>query len=260
MTHRRKPARWPLAALLLGLALAPHALAQRIEYPPRIGPREFILDEADLLSPGDEAKIKTVCDKVLTDKKVPIIVVTIDSMAKYGARGWDIRVYGQHLFNTWQIGFEEWNQGMLLLVSKQDRKVAIELGSGWKREKDAECKRIIDEIIIPAFKGGNFSDGIRDAVEALDSVARELKLPTRPRPWWHYALVIGFIALAIFTIVSLIRRRSSGWAWLFWAAVFGLLGYLLYQTLRSRSSGGAGWSGGSFGGGFSGGGGASGSW
>lgn len=258
MTHSRKLPRWAMGTLFLCFAIAPRAHAQRIEYPQRIGPREFIHDEADLISPGDEAKIKTVCDKVLTDKKVPIIVVTIDSMAKYGARDWDIRVYGQHLFNTWQIGFEDWNQGMLLLVSKQDREVAIELGAGWKSEKDAECKRIIDEIIIPAFKGGDFSEGIREAVEALDSVARELKLPTRPRPWWHYALVIGFIALAIFTIVSLIRRRSSGWAWLFWAAVFGLLGYLLYQTLRSRASGG--WGGGSFGGGFSGGGGASGSW
>ena len=166
-------------ALVLWLAWSSPAHAQRIESPPRIGPREFIHDEADLMSPSDEAKIKKVCDKVLTDKKVPIIVVTIDSMAKYGARGWDIRVYGQHLFNTWQIGFEEWNQGMLLLVSKQDRKVAIELGAGWKREKDAECKRIIDKLIVPKFKEGSFSAGILAGVKALGRMARELKAPER---------------------------------------------------------------------------------
>ena len=88
--------------------------------------------------------------------------------------------------------------------------------------------------------------------------ARGLELPKRKRPWWHYALVVGFIGLAIFTVVSMIRRGSSGWAWLFWAAAFSLLAYLLYSFLTRGGSGGFG--GGSFGGGFSGGGGASGSW
>ena len=71
------------------------------------------------------------------------------------------------------------------------------------------------------------------------------------------------IGLMVFTIVSLIRRGASGWAWLFWGAIFSLIGYLLYSFLRSSMSsggGGGGFSGGSFGGGYSGGGGATGSW
>ena len=75
--------------------------------------------------------------------------------------------------------------------------------------------------------------------------------------------VIG--GLGLFTIISLIRRGSSGWAWIFWAAVLGVIGAILYQMANSQSrgggmGGGGGFSGGSFGGGFSGGGGASGSW
>jgi uncharacterized protein len=70
------------------------------------------------------------------------------------------------------------------------------------------------------------------------------------------------IGLMIFTVVSLIRRGASGWAWLMWGAVFSIIGYLLYSFLRSSmsSGGGGGFSGGSFGGGYSGGGGATGSW
>ena len=116
------------------------------------------------------------------------------------------------------------------------------------------------EQIVPRFKEGDFSGGIVAGVESLDKMARGLELPKRKRPWWHYGLIVGFIGLLIFTVVSLIRRGSGGWAWLFWGVVFAVLGYLLYALLTRGSRGGGGFGGGSFGGGFSGGGGATGSW
>ncbi len=115
----------------------------------------------------------------------------------------------------------------------------------------------MDEHIIFHFKQGQFAQGIVAGVDGLDKMARDLELPTRPRPWWHYAVVIVFIGLGIFTAVSLARRGASGWAWAFWAAFFALIGTLIYYTLEDREGG---FSGGSFGGGSSGGGGASGSW
>jgi uncharacterized protein len=160
-----------------------------------------------------------------------------------------------------KLGENPWNYGILLLVSQQDRKARIELGAGWKREKDAQCQQIMDELIIPKFKEGDFSGGIVAGVEGLDKMARDLQLPTKPRPASHYWIGAIFVGLMIFTIVSLIRRGSSGWAWLMWAAIFGVIGYILYQMATSSSrGGGGGFSGGSFGGGFSGGGGATGSW
>jgi uncharacterized protein len=97
-------------------------------------------------------------------------------------------------------------------------------------------------------------------VEGLDKMARELELPTRPRPASHYIIGGVFFGLLVFTVVSLIRRGAGGWAWLFWGVVFSVIGAVLYHMATNRSSGGGGYSGGSFGGGFSGGGGASGSW
>lgn len=230
----------------------------------RPGEREFVRDLAEMIAPEDVKKIQQACDKLLTEKATPIIVVTIESMAEHGGGGLRIEPFAMLLFNQWAIGHaklgdQDWNTGILLLISKRDRKARIELGGEWGREKDALCRRITDELIIPDFKSGEFSSGIVAGVEALDKMARGMALPRRPRPWWHYALVVGAIGLAIFTVVSLIRRRASGWAWLFWAAVFALMGVLLYNCL-SRGSRGGGFSGGSFGGGFSGGGGATGSW
>jgi uncharacterized protein len=231
----------------------------------RPGDREFVLDKANLISDADKQQIKQLADKLLTDKAAPMIVVTIESMAQHGGAGLRIETFARLLFDQWgigpaRLGDTQWNYGMLLLVSKQDRLARIELGAGWKREKDAVAEKIMNELIIPRFKSGDFSGGIVAGVEGLDKMARDLELPTRPRPTSHYVVGAVFFGLMVFTIISLIRRGSSGWAWLMWAAVFGVVGMILYQMATSRSSGGGGFSGGSFGGGSSGGGGATGSW
>ncbi|MFN0197321.1 MAG: TPM domain-containing protein [Planctomycetaceae bacterium] len=248
------------------------------------GDREFVLDLADMIGDADEQKIKQLADKLLTDKGAPIVVVTIESMAKHGGAGLRIETFARLLFDQWGIGpakIDEtpWNYGILLLVSKEDRKARIELGAGWKRDKDIVAEQIMNDAIVSRFKRGDFSGGIVAGVEWLDKMARELQLPGAaqpgsrtnqtphgtggPRPTSHYIIGLVFVGIVIFTIVSLIRRGSGGWAWLMWAGIFGVIGYMLYQMAtqsRHRGGGGGGFSGGSFGGGFSGGGGATGSW
>lgn len=232
----------------------------------RPGDRDFILDKAGLTEATTREEIRTVCDQLLTDQVIPIIVVTIDSMAQHGGQGMSIESFAQRLFNQWGIGHTEfrgasWNRGILLLVSKNDRKARIELGADWAHDFDPYCERIMQEQIIPNFKNGDFDEGIKDGVVALDAMARGLDLPPPVRPKWLIPAMIGGIALLIFTVVSLIRSGASGWAWLFWGAVFGLIFMILIGILRNAGNGGgAGFSGGSFGGGFSGGGGATGSW
>ena len=241
----------------------------------RPGDREFVRDLAEILDEKSKEEIKSICDKLLNEMATPIIVVTIESMSAYlptysgsgglNTTGMRIETFATLLFNEWGIGHEKlgeeyWNTGILLLIARDDRKARIELGGGWGRREDGLCGQIIDEQIVFYFKQEKFSEGILAGVEALDKMARKLELPTRPRPWWHYLLVVGFIGLAIFTAVSLYRNGASGWAWALWAAIFAIVGFLLYQLLTNRGGSGGGFSGGSFGGGSSGGGGATGSW
>ena len=229
----------------------------------RPGEREFIRDLANLIELDDETQIRETSDKLLTDQAIPIIVVTIDRMANYGGSGMRIETFAMLVFNQWEIGIEEiqgeyWNRGILLLVARDDRVARIELGDGWGRDADPVAIQIMDEQIIPHFKRGAFSQGIAQGVEALDKMARGEPLPRKPISPMSILIVVGGIGLVIFTVVSLIRRGASGWAWVFWAALFGLIAFMLISAARSR--GGGGFSGGSFGGGFSGGGGATGSW
>ncbi len=222
--------------------------------------REFIKDSVDMISAESEERIREICDHLLTDTQIPIVVVTIESMAAHGGAGMDIESFARLLFNSWGVGFEHHNYGILLLVSKEDRRARIELGADWDPGFYSTCAEIMDGQIVPRFKAGDFSKGIEAGVNALDKMARGLPLPRHPIPWWYYLVGAGAIGLIVFTIVSLIRRGASGWAWLFWGGLFAFLGYLLYTMNRNQRRGGIGFGGGSFGGGFSGGGSATGSW
>jgi uncharacterized protein len=264
--------RFSFACVFFGMLLvcdwASAQTAEAIIQLDRPGDREFVVDRANLLTAADKQKIQQLCDKLLIDKATPIIVVTINSMADHGGGGMRIETFATLLFNQWGIGVadlngQKWNTGILLLVSKNDRKARIELGGYWRRDQDALAQKIMNEQIVPRFKAEDFSGGLVAGVENLDKMARGLELPKAvapPTPWWVYAVMVGAVALGIFTVVSLIRRGASGWAWLMWGAVFAVIGYMLYQMATSRGGGGGGYSGGSFGGGSSGGGGATGSW
>lgn len=248
--------------VLIAFAAAP-VVGQEFDLQPP-GDREFVSDTANLLDDASITKIREICDTLLTDKATPIIVVTIESMAQHGGGGnMPIETYAALLFNQWQIGHaklqgQDWNTGILLLVSEGDRRARIELGAGWGRTENQTCQKIMNEFIIPPFKQGDYAGGIVAGVEALDKMARKLELPSRPRSAKDFILPLVFVGLAIFTAVSLYRRGASGWAWLFWGAVFTILWFVLRTMAENRGSGGFG--GGSFGGGSSGGGGASGSW
>jgi len=250
------------AIAFFALTLLPAAAQQINIQPPAEG--NYVLDLAYMIEDEHEKEINETVERLLSEQAIPIIVVTIEGMNQHGGAGMRIETFALLLFNQWGVGIEEfrgetWNKGILLVVSKADRVARIQLGDGWDRQKDVLAQQIMDDQIITRFKQGKFSEGILHGVLALEKMARGEELPGRPTSWLSVALVIGFIGLAIFTVVSLIRRGASGWAWLFWGAVFSILGYLLYSALTNRGGGGN-FSGGAFGGGFSGGGGATGSW
>ncbi len=272
---------WKILTLccLIASCFSMPAQAQGVKFdiPQPDGTTNFVTDLAGLLDQPTQAKINEQCAKLLQDTATPIIIVTIPSMAQVGGRGFNIETFARLLFDQWGIGHlkvsvkklrygnsqtVDHNRGILLVVSEGDRKARIELGAGWGREKDELCQTIMNTLIIPQFKKGDFGAGVAAGADALDKMARGETIPTPPRPAWHYFAVVGFFGLMIFTVVSLIRRGSSGWAWLFWGVIFAILGSILYHVLTSSARGGSGggFSGGSFGGGFSGGGGASGSW
>ncbi len=166
-----------LAVVLLLTAAASPAMALNLSLE-RPGGREFVRDLANLISDADEQRIKQIAARLLDNADTPVIVVTIDSMADHGGAGLRIETFATLLFDQWGVGQarldgQDWNTGILLLVSKDDRKARIELGGGWRREHDRRASRIMDTEIVPRFRRGDFSGGIVGGVDALDRMARQ---------------------------------------------------------------------------------------
>jgi uncharacterized protein len=248
MERFRKHTAIGVCLLAIGLAAAPTLLTQT--FPTQPGPRDFILDEANLINPQDGQQVKALCDQLLSEERIPIVVVTIPSLAAYDAA--DIENYARALFDNWGIGSRRRNLGILLLVSLGDRKARIELGAEWAHAQDETARMVMEKIIIPNFKKGDYSTGILQGVQALETMARGQTVKV-PRPWYQPWLTLGLFALGIVVAISLIRNGKKGWGWALLAVLFAILVFVLVAAARSGG-------GGSFGGGSGGGGGATGSW
>ena len=107
-------------------------------------------------------------------------VTSVISHSMVGASDAYLERYATELFNAWGIGSERRNYGMLLLVSKGDRKARIELGADWGHRYDSDAKKVMDTLIIPMFKRGQFPGGIlagaRTEIDLTDVLRRRLQL------------------------------------------------------------------------------------
>ncbi len=240
-------------AVLVGL-LAAAVAAAAVSFPEKPPADHFYRDEAGLIHEAEGREIDRIAGELLKEQQIPIVVVTIDSLAAHGAAGYTIERYAAELFDHWGIGSQRRNYGMLLLVSRGDRRARIELGTAWGHATDLQAQQVMNTLIVPEFRNGNYSEGILAGVRGMDAMARGLQLPRPKQPWWALPLLIALIALVVGVIVSLFKSGRTGWGWALIIALGALLFFLLRAAARSGGSGGA------FGGGSSGGGGASGSW
>jgi uncharacterized protein len=261
-------------------AVTSTALAAPIP-PPPAGERS-VYDAASLLSVSDLALIEALQDESLNRYNSPIVVVTIDSVATYGATS--VEALATRWFNTWDIGTlglqRGANQGILLLVSVRDRRARIELGADWGHDWDDHAARIMSGTIVPRFKAGDYSGGIADGVSALALMAK--KGPRSHPPgdfagrFRKYSILdptpfLAAVAVGIGLIVLGMVVGGSARKWLVLAGiavlVFAFFSYvviavlfILVSAFGRRRGGFGGSSGRGFSGGSSGGGGASGSW
>jgi len=256
------------AALLAFFLLVVGAIGQTLTFPALTG---RVVDDAGILDAGARATLTEKLAALETKTSDQLVVATVKSL-----QGTSVEDYGNRLFREWKLGQGAKNNGVLLLVAPNDRKVRIEVGYGLEGTlPDAVSKLIIENGVIPRFRVNDFVGGITrgvdDVIQVLTGDAEEWKRRAAQRPenksvllgslavW----LVIAAILLIIWVVTTYHRpplastrrgRRESNW----WAPAGG--------TWSSGSGSGGfsdgGFSDGSFsgGGGSSGGSSASGSW
>lgn len=154
-----------LLAALLALIAAP--LAAQPQFPELTG---RVVDNADLLTPEAEAALTAKLEALEAQSQRQLVVATIPDL-----QGYDIADYGYQLGRAWGLGDETRNDGALLLVAPNDRKVRIEVGYGLEGYlTDALSALIVQNQILPAFRDGNFAGGIE---AGADAIIAQLQLP-----------------------------------------------------------------------------------
>jgi uncharacterized protein len=194
-----------------------------------------------------------------------IAVVIIPSL-----NGNEIADYNVRLFRAWGVGNKKTNNGVVLLIAKNDHRLNITTGYGLEGAlPDITCKQIIDRIIVPKFKGDDYYHGIDEGTTAImQAVKGEF---TAPEGYGNKGTGFGKIFKAVFFIILIIiilAVKGGGGGGGSFMSRRGFAAWTIGSMLGSGGSGG-GWGGGGggggggfggFGGGSSGGGGASGSW
>jgi uncharacterized protein len=252
------------AALVLGLALAALAWAAPT-FPPLTG---RVVDDAHVLSAQAQGELTDELATLEAKTGRQVVVVILPSL-----QGYEIADYGYQLGRKWGIGQKGEDNGALLIVAPNERKVRVEVGYGLEPVlTDALSSVILQTQVLPRFRAGDMQGGIVAGVQALvqqlslpedeakAKVAQAAQAQARPRasPFGVViVLVILFWVLASFAGAAGGRRGRGASAW-----------WLLPLILASSGSRRGGFGGGGFGGGggFSGGGGSfggggsSGSW
>jgi uncharacterized protein len=159
--------RFNLPLFLTFLFLSTLASAQN--YPERDS--GFVNDFANILDDQAEQRIIEALSELKQSRDVEMKLVTIDSISDYGFDG-EIEPFATGLFNFWGIGDATRNDGILMLIAIKDRAMRIELGAGYPAHLDRTAKTIIDEIMIPQFKNGNYVSGIEKGVYEASHLMR----------------------------------------------------------------------------------------
>lgn len=253
------PARRPagVAAWIMAVCLAALiALAPAFAAAPALSGR--VVDQAGILNPQTIASLTTRLDALEAKSGIQLVVATVSSL-----EGADIETYANRLFRDWKLGTAQKNNGVLLLVAPNDRRVRIEVGYGLEGVlTDALSKIIIANAIAPRFKTGDFSGGVVRGVDDVIAVLTTDQSDWQKRPELRgesqadlLDAILPFIVLGIFLFVAIsIMRNARGST--MQARRNGRV--IILPPMGGGSWGGGGGWGGGDGGGFGGGGGFSG--
>jgi uncharacterized protein len=236
-----------------------------------------VTDLTGTLSGGAVARIEAKLADLEAKKGSQVAVLIVPTTQPE-----EIEQYGIRVADAWKLGRKGVDDGAILLVAKEDRRVRIEVGQGLEGAlPDAIANRIITETITPQFKLGDYDGGVEKGIDKMISVVNGEPLPQPDKKWErHNGLgnMLPFLLVIVFVLSGVLRAifgrmfgsiatggLTGGIVWLLshvipigiGAGLFAFLFALVTGGSRSGWSTGGGWGGGmggmgGFGGGFGG--------
>lgn len=131
-------------------------------------PQGYITDLAEMISPAMEEKLTRLLQSYEASDSTQVAILTINSLEGESLEDFSIRIADQ-----WKIGQQRKDNGILLLVAKNERKIRIEVGRGLEGVlTDLLAGRIVDQVMRPLFKAGRVDEGFAAGVNAMIQATR----------------------------------------------------------------------------------------
>jgi uncharacterized protein len=208
MAARTRGARIVVAAV--ALAAVPFLLARDV---PFLSGR--INDTADMIPAEVRERLEGKLAAFEKETGAQVAVLTIDTLG-----GDVLEDYSLKVAQTWKLGRKGVDDGALLLIVKDDRKLRIEVGYGLEGKlTDAQCGRILDDVVRPEFRNGDFGRGVEAGVDAIIGMIQgkdtiPSRAPARGKRASEVPLGARLIGSVVFTLVigvfSLLALLSKG--------------------------------------------------
>lgn len=193
----------------MALLLSVMSWGQDIKIPSLRSP---VMDEAHLMHPAQRQKLEGLIYSLYQQKGPQITVLTVDDLQGYPIEEFSIRVA-----EKWQLGLKKVGNGLLILISKNDRKMRIEVGEGIEGEiTDVETHRWIQNYMVPAFRQNDYYAGIGQVIlrvaEKFEIDLGQGRVVSRSRAHQHRAnspfnLALPFIVLILVTVHLIFNKK-----------------------------------------------------
>jgi uncharacterized protein len=223
--------------LLIIQSLAVFGLkAQNI--PSKPNPAKFVNDFAQMLTDYDRSNLEAKLEAYNDSTSTQVVIVTIEDL-----QGASVEAFAFKIAETWGIGQKGKDNGLLILLVKNQRAIRIEVGYGLEaRLPDLTAKRVIDEILIPRIRQNQLNIGLDLATTAIfRALSGEFVAETPPKPiyipntedYWYFTgmvFLLGFFlmpAITGFLLSSFIYRKPNGYQKLF----ANFVGFALMHSL-----------------------------
>lgn len=174
---------------------------------------DTVSDFAGVLNADEKADLTTTLKKARDETGVQIVVVVMEARASYGGAGQSIETYAKNLFNAWGVGDKTRNDGVMILVARQDREMRIALGAGYDAVYDGLAQRVIDREMLPEFRNNRYSEGIKAGTQAvIDRIARPFASHNPPAKQTDYWGILGILPVLFWVVLfgGIAMRRQIG--------------------------------------------------
>lgn len=267
---RTKPRLWVICLLLFTTTSALWAQYTIPEKPSKVSEQTAVYDYVSLLDQTQKTALSQKLIRYADTTSTQIVVAIISS-----TKGEDISFLGAKWGQKWGIGQAKEDNGILILMAKDDRKIDINTGYGIEYLiSDRDAEQVINRVIVPAFKKGDYYGGLQAGttalMEMLEGTYKGTPKTNKPETQGKLRFIVILIVVVVFVILS--RRNHRGGGRNGGRRTGSLLDVIILSNMGRGGFGGGSWGsggsggfgGGGFGGGFGGGGfgggGASGGW